>query len=114
MSTADIMKCRECEKYVGHKTDLENYFFWCDKTCHDLYEQGLLDKLEQTNRKHDAAYEGKPKFFGSNGKQQPNNNDVVAVEDTAATNSSKKQKKTRQKRKEDTKDIIDNILPSEE
>lgn len=96
MSTADVMKCRECEKYVGHKTDLEDHFFWCDKTCHDLYEQGLLDKLEQTNRKHDTAYEGKPKFFGSNGKQQqPNNTDVVAIEDTNSSKLPEKEKKVR-------------------
>lgn len=40
------MLCRYCQKYIGNKIDLEDYFFWCDKNCHDQYEDFLLNPPE--------------------------------------------------------------------
>ncbi len=45
MKSSDVMKCRFCTKYIGNKIDLEDYFFWCNKECHD----GDIKEQEEFN-----------------------------------------------------------------
>ncbi len=100
MTTADIMHCRFCNKYIGFKNDVDDYFFHCDKKCHDEYENIVLERSTQTLKQHHANYANLPKpKFG--------NNEVVAIEDTKSSKlleTNKEEKKTRKKRKKSEED----------
>lgn len=36
-----IFHCWACEKHLDAGRKPEDYFFWCDKTCHDTYEKNV-------------------------------------------------------------------------
>ena len=62
MSTASVMHCRHCEKYIGKKNNLDDYFFWCDKSCHDANEKEILERNLATMDTHHDRYKDKKKF----------------------------------------------------
>jgi len=91
MSTAEIMHCRHCEKYIGKKNNLDDYFFWCDKTCHDANEKEILDRNLATMAAHEAHFKNKKAAAACSGN--------VDKDSGEASSSKEKQKAPRNTKK---------------
>lgn len=104
MSTASMMHCRHCEKYIGKKNNLDDYFFWCDKACHDANEKEILERNLASMDTHHDRYKDKKKFGmgGASTSSSSSGNIIDNVIDSSTTTADKKvekKKKTRTKNK---------------
>lgn len=99
-----IMHCRLCNKYIGGKTDLTQYFFWCDKECFEKESEVIRLRNVASMERHEDAYKGKPKF-GMTGS-------IDSIADDGEESSEKKEKS--KKSSSSSKSIIDKVIDESE
>lgn len=53
MDRKKLLCCWHCEKVVKH--NIEEYFFWCNKKCHDAHEESMRQRRIEQDRNHYPA-----------------------------------------------------------
>lgn len=110
MSTSNIMQCRHCEKYIGNKINLDEYFFWCNKECYEANEAEIRERNLESMRTHHDRYKGKEIFGMGNGTvassaaKDKSGNIIDNVIDSSKEKEQEDKKKTRKPRSKKEKE----------